>query len=150
MRGWSDGVRWGRVLIWVLLGIMIAEGGMIFLIISQRGEAIPWKMFSWMVPSYLRFFWNELRVWAVPLALAFVFIAVGRAWQFGVFRGQVLDQAQKYGRQERAEQRLRIKELEARVEELEGINALSSRQNMRYRQAEAVHLKANQIAENEL
>ena len=143
MRGGFNGVRWGRGLIWVLLGLMMAEGAIFFLIISRRVEAIPWEMFSWMVPSYLQFFWNELREWSAPLALAFVFIAVGRAWQFRVFRGQVLDQAQKYVRQQRAEQKERIKELEEN-------NASLSRQNMRYRQAEAVHLKANQLAENEV
>ena len=95
-----------------------------------------------MVPSYLRFFWNELRLWSVPLALAVVFIGVGRAWQFRVFRGQVLEQAKKYVHQQRAEQKERIKELEE-------INAILSEQNVRYRQAEAVHLKANQLAERE-
>ena len=136
---WLSDVRWVRVFVWSLLACVLVLVIILLGFITGKADPVAWANVSGAMPFLVDFVMRDAREHIAPVLISFIFFAVGRAYQIKVQRLQVITEAKRYGRAER-------ETLKHRCRELTETNAALARENLRYRQAIAVHAKANQLA----
>ena len=136
---WLSGVRWVRVFVWSLVASVMVLVIILLGFITGKADPVAWASVSGAMPFLVNFVIRDAREHMAPIVISFICFAVGRAYQIKVQRVQVITEAKRYGRAER-------ETLKHRVRELPETNAALARANLRYRQAIAVHAKANQLA----
>ena len=136
---WLSDVRWVRVFVWSLVVSVLVLTIILLGFITGKADPAAWANVSGAMPFLADFVMRDARQYLAPIIISFVCFGIGRAYQIKVQRLQVITEAKRYGRVER-------ETLKHRVRELTETNAALARANLRYRQAIAVHAKANQLA----
>jgi hypothetical protein len=134
-----SGVRWTRVGLWVLLALLLSQTVIMLGIITGKADPAAWANLAWVFPTYFKFILVDAREYIAPIFLALVIFGVGRGYQVRAQHVQITIAAKRYGKAER-------ESLKTRVSELTETNSALARSNLRYRQAIAVHARANELA----
>ena len=132
-------VRWPRVLVWVLVALLLSQTVAMLAIITKKVDPVAWSSLAGAFPTYFRFVLVDARQYVAPIFLALVVFGVGRGYQVRAQHVQITVAAKRYGKSERDS-------LKAQVRELGETNQALARANLRYRQAMAVHARANELA----